>query len=961
MFSILATKSIPHLDMTATLLQHDCGLQVLALDCPDNENLCATAFLTIPSNSTGVQHIIEHCVCEGSLNYPVKSPFSELDRTSMATLLNAFTYNDHTVYPFASTNQADFFNLWNVYWDCVFHPTFKPETFHQEGWHLEWSNPKNFNSKLLENGIVLNEMKAEMADLDAIVENEILKLLIPKSTLAHNSGGTPEQIVKLDYKNLLKYYKDNYSPAKARVLLYGNIPLQKKLDFIEKQLESMHINTPAIQKPRPTATELKAFTKPRRKTVKIVPEFNDRNSDAWTIAWLAVPRADQVQKLIAELIDSILFDNDGAPLKMAILESELADDLSAISGFNSDAPELVFTVAATGTNSKNTRKLKKIVLDTLEQFVKAGPTQQQLEAALRQLQVEKLEINNQILYTLIDNVFDAWLRDENPIEALDSLKQLEQLQDILENNPEILQQFVKERILDNQHCAEITFIADKTLARQRAEEEAIRLHNLKTALSADQKKTIAQDQAKLQELQAKQDSQEALDTLPKLKRSDISPYPIPVNPINIAPQGQVPILSEAIPTNKINYLKIAFDISNFEPEDLEVISFFVMMLNHLGTEKLDYAQFDERLAACGAAIEADYAFNFPAIPQLKPSAILTFKLYSLDQTWQRTMDCLDDRLHNTVFTEHKRILDLLRQRWAKARQNLLADAHAYAKTRAAAGLAKQTSANETWAGLTHVAKTKSLANPSKGELDCLIGKFERLFRTLSNATPLLVSHVGPENARDQLLERFSGIACQPKEFPGLRETDPFLQRRIESFAINGQVGSIALAFKAPDFFSPHTAAFATLAELLDTGPVWENIRIQGGAYGASCQYLPYSGLMIFSSARDPNPSRSLEAVHSILKQKHNWTQRDLDGAIISQLKDAPMRPAARRDFILHANLAGLSYEIRTKYRQNLLNLTLDDLRAAEQAIDPSNANACIIGPKRQIQNLDASTLQLKHL
>ena len=196
MFTPISTTEITQLGITARRFRHPCGMEVLSLECDDTENLCAVGFHTIPEDSSGVQHIIEHCVCEGSIHFPVRSPFSELERTSMATILNAFTYNDHTVFPFASVNPTDFFNIFEVYWDCVFHPTLKPEVFRQEGWHLAFQSPR-ISSKLIENGIVLNEMNATMAELDSVIENELLKKLLPEFPLSKNSGGDPDSFLPL--------------------------------------------------------------------------------------------------------------------------------------------------------------------------------------------------------------------------------------------------------------------------------------------------------------------------------------------------------------------------------------------------------------------------------------------------------------------------------------------------------------------------------------------------------------------------------------------------------------------------------------------------------------------------------------------------------------------------------------------------------------------------------------------
>ncbi|MBQ2337463.1 MAG: insulinase family protein, partial [Victivallales bacterium] len=379
MFTPISTTEITQLGITARRFRHPCGMEVLSLECDDTENLCATGFLTIPDDSSGVQHIIEHCVCEGSLHFPVKSPFSELERTSMATILNAFTYNDHTVFPFASVNPTDFFNIFEVYWDCVFHPTLKPEVFRQEGWHLAFQSPR-ISSKLIENGIVLNEMNATMAELDSVIENELLKKLLPGFPLSNNSGGDPEQIVRLSYEDFLAYYRAHYVPSNSKILLYGNIPTERKLDFIERHLAGLDM---AAAVPQPSQSAPHPWLAPQKATIPVVaqPGLPVEEQTAWACAWLVDAHASIQTKLLADLLDSILFDTEGAPLKKAVLESGLADDLASNSGFETETPQVVFTVGATGLRQEDIPALRKRVMDTLRQFADKGPTDLQLDTA----------------------------------------------------------------------------------------------------------------------------------------------------------------------------------------------------------------------------------------------------------------------------------------------------------------------------------------------------------------------------------------------------------------------------------------------------------------------------------------------------------------------------------------------------------------------------------------------------
>ena len=943
MFTPISTTEITQLGITARRFRHPCGMEVLSLECDDTENLCAVGFHTIPEDSSGVQHIIEHCVCEGSLHFPVRSPFSELERTSMATLLNAFTYNDHTVFPFASVNPTDYFNIFEVYWDCVFHPTLKPEVFRQEGWHLAFQSPR-ISSKLIENGIVLNEMNATMAELDSVIENELLKKLLPEFPLSKNSGGDPEQIVRLSYEDFLAYYHAHYVPSNSKILLYGNIPTERKLDFIERHLAGLDM---AAAVPPPSQSAPHPWLAPQKATIPVVaqPGLPAEEQTAWACAWLVDAHASIQTKLLADLLDSILFDTEGAPLKKAVLESGLADDLASNSGFETETPQVVFTVGATGLKQEDIPELRKRVMDTLRQFAEKGPTDLQLATAFRQLKIEKLEIDGAFLYNLIDDVFDGWLHDDDPLSMLDSAKALDNLEAMLHANPRLLPDFVQNKIIDNVRSVDLQFLPDFKLGAHKTRAKEKRLRELKSGMSKEQLKTIVEQQKQLLQRQTTPDSPQALATLPALSRKDISPYPLEFHPERLTSEDQPPILSEDVRTNGLHYLKITFPLEIFSKEELDILPFFTSMLNHVGTARHDYALFDDLLAAAGADMEFDYSIESGIAEGSPLHGLLSCRFSALDETWPQALDYLNERLTSTVFTERKRITELLRQRNSKYRLSVQEDAHLFTRMRAGAGLTTQADCVEHWQGLTHYLACRHAAAMTSSRLTPLLERFEAMMAKLAIATPLAVTHVGPASGRNALLDRW--------RLPTARKAPPFAIPREWSFPRNGRneayplscdVGATALYHRAPTFASSDCAALCVYAELLGNGPVWEQIRIQRGAYGASCRYFPFEGLWYIGSARDPNPLATMDILSAIDQTDHAWTDRELEGAIITQLKEAPPRPARRCDTLMFAELTGFSYDLRLRHRQQLLQLSLQDVRqAAERMRDAvgSERNICV--------------------
>ena len=961
MFKLLSTTKLTPLGITARRFRHACGLEVLSLECDDTENLCATGFLTIPEDSSGVQHVIEHCVCEGSLHFPVKSPFSELERTSMATILNAFTYNDHTVFPFASVNQTDFFNIFEVYWDCVFHPTLTPEIFRQEGWHFAFQSPR-ISSKLIENGIVLNEMSAAMSELDSIIENELLTRLLPEFPLAKNSGGDPEQIVRLSYEDFLAYYRAHYVPANAKILFYGNIPTKQKLDFIEHHLASLDLKAPA---PLPPPSVIPQYWEaPLKKTIPVVAQQDIpvEEQTAWAQAWLVNVHAFPETKLLSELVDSILFDNEGAPLKKAILESGLADDMYSNSGFNTEAPQIVFSVGATGLDPEDIPELRMRIMDTLRVFAFEGPTRQQLDTAFRQLKIEKLEIDGSFLYNLIDDVFDGWMHDANPLAMLDCFQTFDKLEANLRKHPDILTEFVRQNIIYNNRSVELQFIPDVKLYTHNAKAKEKRLRDLKASLSKEQLKTILEQQKQLLIRQTTPDSPEALATLPTLARKDISPNPLPLNPDRLTTGSQIPILSEDVRTNGLHYLKISFPLDIFNQQELDILPFFVSMLNHVGTSKHDYATFDDILAAAGADLEIDYSLESNIATNGPLQGLLSCRLSALDETWPLALDYLHERLTQTVFTERKRITELLRQRNSKYRLSIQEDAHIFTRMRAGAGLTEQATCIEHWQGLTHYLACRQAATMPAAKLTELLERFEQMMAKLAAAPPVAIAHVGPASGRQHLLDRHQDLRqrIQRPFTPPVGWAFP-KNGRAEAYPLACEVGATALYHRAPFFSSPDCAALCVFSELLGNGPVWEQIRIQRGAYGAGCRYFPFEGLWYIGSARDPNPLETMDILTAIDEAEHIWTDHELEGAIVAQLKEAPPRPARRCDSIMFAELTGFSYDLRLRHRQQILQLTMQDVKQAAQRMREAvgnDRNLCIAASRPLLKKSPLSLVSL---
>src|SRR5512134_1412255 len=518
-FNLVREQTIPELNAVAKLYVHKrTGARLLSLINEDENKVFSINFRTTPKDSTGVPHILEHSVLNGSEKYPVKEPFVELLKGSLATFVNAFTFPDKTCYPVASQNVQDFYNLIDVYVDAVLHPLISEQTLMQEGWHYEVNDP---NEPLTYKGVVFNEMKGAYSSPDGVLETRVIESLFPRHLYGIDSGGDPRHIPDLTYENFRNFWETYYHPSNSFIFFYGNEDPEKRLQLMEGYLK------PFKKKKVKSIVPLdKPFKRPKKVEYAYdAGEDKDIEKKHYlTVNWKLPDTSDPVLNFSLRILGHILIVTPASPLKKALLDSGLGEDLAGI-GMESELRHFIFSAGLKGTRQRHARKIEKLILDTLEKLVREGIDPDMVAASMNTLEF-RLRENNTGSYpvgiALMRRVLTTWIYDdEDPFKLLAFEAPLDEIKQRLASDPRYFEKLIQTHLLDNVHRTTLRLKPDPEAGRRFDEDEKARLAKIRESLNANQIAELIENTQKLKDRQETPDSAEALETLPVLKLQDL--------------------------------------------------------------------------------------------------------------------------------------------------------------------------------------------------------------------------------------------------------------------------------------------------------------------------------------------------------------------------------------------------------------------------------------------------------
>jgi Zn-dependent M16 (insulinase) family peptidase len=924
-FKVLRVKSFPEIRVTAYEIEHNkTGAKVLHLHSSDRENLYAIGFRTPPADSTGLPHILEHSVLAGSEKYPLKDVFKELMRSTLQTFINAFTYPDKTIYPVASQIKADFFNLARVYTDLVLHPRMLKETFFQEGHHLEFSTPDDLESDLIISGIVYNEMKGAYSSPDSLIYKVIQENLYPDSVYAFDSGGDPDVIPTLTYEQFREFHRTYYSPTNARFFIYGDITTSENLAFLAEMLtgfDRVEIDS--------SIKSQKRLTTPRtiRSTYPIGKDESVDHKTMVNIAWMMSDNADYEASLILEIIAALLVGSAASPLRKALIDSGLGEDLSPTSGIEADLKQLMFCAGLRNTQSSDVQNIEQLIFDTIKIIVANGFDKELIEGVLHQIEFHGKEVVRGAYpygISLMGNVFQTWLYDGDPLIGLDFSRIIEDIRRRWTDDPQIFQKMTKKWFLDNPHRLLAIMEPDADFNEKKEKVHQDKMAELKSSLTES---TLAQINAQATELkifQSEPDSPEAAATIPKLKLEDI-PRSIETIPTQNVLIGGVPTLEQDLFTNGIAYVDMAFDIAHV-PEELQpYLPLMGKLITEMGAAGLTYEEMAKRIALKMGGFGYDLATGFSADAGTSWQKMI-FSFKALYRNLPEAINIVSDIIFAGDLSAEERMRDLISERKNNLQAAIVPSGHIFAKMAAGAALTLPAYRDEQWHGRTQLKFVQNTANNFGSAKQDLREKLEALRKLLFNKENLVINltaetkglRIAEENIL-QLLDKLPSVStARLKRKSGLAPVSA-------GISIPAQVSYVAYVLQAPAYTDPASALLLISAKELSNSYLYKHIRVQGGAYGGMSSFDSSLGLFSFLSYRDPHISETLQVFKDAqaFYSQNEISVGDMEKAIISTIGmlDKPLDPSGRGYTALMRSFSGINDDMRQKFRDDILSAT----------------------------------------
>ena len=951
-YEILDEHRVEDVQSDGFILRHKkSGARIAILSNNDDNKVFYIGFRTPPEDETGVPHIIEHTTLCGSKKFPVKDPFIELAKGSLNTFLNAMTYPDKTVYPVASCNDQDFKNLMDVYLDAVFNPniTKYEEIFKQEGWHYELTGK---DDELKINGVVYNEMKGAYSSPDEVLSSQIYRSLFPDNTYSKDSGGNPEYIPKLTYEAYLDFYHKYYHPSNSYIYLYGDMDVVERLEWLDKEYLSLYdykkVNSEINKQP--------AFDKIKNVEAQYSITMDDSQENKTYLSYNRVvgDTLDEMLYQAFDVLDYALVSSPGAPVKQALIDAGIGDDVYG--SYDAGILQPVFSFVAKNANASQADEFESIIENTLKEVVKTGINKEALLAGINSSEFKFREADfgqfpKGLLFGL--NCLDSWLFDDmKPFIHLECLGTFAKLRKAVDTD--YFEKLIQEYLLDNTHGSSVTVKPKRGLGNEREEALAKELSDYKASLSDEEIKKLIEDTEHLKKYQEEPSSDEDLRKLPMLTRADMKKNAMPFS--NIEDELlDVKVVRHDIESNGIDYISFLFDAGDFAQSELGYLGFFTNALGLVSTEKYSYTDLANATNIYTGGISTGTASH----PDIKDRNNFVFKfevkLKVLEKNLDKALELMEQMLLSSDFTDTKRLGELVAQIKARLQANLSSSGHLVAAMRSMSSFSRYALYQDELKGIAFYRSIcrieKELSESPKSVSDKLAAIAKKLFAR----NRMLISFTGNNeaygNAKPSLEKVIAGF---DKMSAVGNQAEVHFNTAKEAFIDASQIQYVA---KTGDFICEgyeYTGALRLLRIILSYDYLWINVRVKGGAYGCMNTFLR-SGESYFVSYRDPNLSDTLDVYDRIPEYIKSFSpdERDMTKYIIGTFSalDTPMNPEAKGSRSLSAYLEGITYEQIQKERNEILNAQPEDIRRLADLVKAvlKKDSICVIGNENMIK------------
>ena len=954
MFNLEDQKYIKLLDLNAQIYtESKFNCKHIHLDSKSDEKVFMVAFRTIPEDSTGVAHILEHTALCGSKKYPVRDPFFMMIRRSLNTFMNAFTSSDWTAYPFATQNDKDFNNLLSVYLDSSFFPNLDELDFLQEGHRLEFSESNNLDSDLEIKGVVFNEMKGAMSSISSQLWHGLSRHLYNSTTYKHNSGGDPENIIDLTHDYLVDFHKKHYHPSNATFFTFGNVNPTEIQDFINKNvLENFEPSDEIIG-----VKNEDRISEPKTITEYYNPMPEDEDNHHVVLSWLLGESHNPVELLESYLVSNILLDNSASPLRKTLENTKLGKSLSPLTGLEADHKELVFAAGLEGVGSNKQIEVEKLILGCLKDVVSEGISEELVHSSLHQLEIKQREITGSGMpygLQIMLSCLPACIHNDDPLKVLD----LDSSFDVIKENlkkERYIEKLIEDKIINNQHRINYCLAPDINFNSKKEKKIQEKISEKSKNLSANDKKRIIELAKNLKARQEKSDNPEIL---PKVTKEDI-------------PKSREYAKSQSfeddnknfyykVGTNGITYHSIILPCDPLTQDEFKIASLFTNTLTDVGIGDKSYEDIQKIQSAVTGGISASFTL-IPNENQSAHSLGLKITSKSLEENENKMQDLMIDTAKNSNFSDKNRIKDMLNFISSDNEKSLIQNGHVLSMSNAAAQINNISSTNDFASGLNFITNTNSLSKNI--EKDSNLDQYIEILNSIKNKICPIPSYSFTASSLN--LDQSQINLSFDNQDNGFNVQNYFdIQQESIGWITGAQVTYCAEAFPTVDFFHDDAPVLSVLGAVLRNGYLHSAIREKGGAYGSGAMQDSNNRVFKFFSYRDPRCSETFEE----FKKSREWSlknisQEQLDEGILGIISsiDKPLSPfgEAMSDFSM--NLDKKDLEARLRIRSLVKNCTLDDLINVSQKYLFNESKRSIIAGENYVDEMKKMNFVIRNI
>lgn len=944
-FTLQRETQVAELNSTVRVYTHDqTGARLVSVSNGDENKAFGITFRTPPASSNGIAHIMEHSVLCGSRKYPVKEPFVELVKGSLKTFLNAMTFPDKTVYPVASTNLKDFYNLVDVYLDAVFHPLIPEHTLRQEGWHYELESPE---APLTFKGVVFNEMKGNYSSPDQLINYEYSqRSLFPDTPYGLDSGGDPAEIPDLTYAEFRAFHERYYHPSNAFIWFYGDDPEAKRLATLDAWLDSFdrsEVGGGIPLQPR--------WDAPRRLT-HTYDSGDDASAKSFlTLNWMLAETGDVQTALELAILSHILTGTPGAPLRKALMDSGLGEDLAG-AGFEDGLRQMYYSTGMKGVERADLPRVESLIMETLGRLAGEGIHPDTVAASVNTIEFHLREQNTGGFprgLALMFGALSAWAYGGDLIEAISFEAPLTAMKEKLGRGERIFEELIRRHLLENSHRATVTLEPDPQEGRRREEAERARLAAAKSSMSLGELQAVIQDAAELKRLQETPDSPEALATLPFLGLSDLDRR-VQTIPVEITELSGAKTLRHELSTNGIIYLDLGFNLRSLPPDLLPFAGFFGRLLLEMGTQTDDYVRLAQRIGRDTGGVWA--ASVTAAGAGAQPSALWFFlRGKAVAANAPVLLGILRDVLLTANLDNPERFRQIVHEEKSDLEAALVPSGHGLVNSRLNARLSESGWVSEQIGGIGHLFFLRELAEVLEKDWPSVLAKLETVRRLLLNRAGMIANVTLEAAAWEQFAPQLASLvdalpaASAPSHTYG-PATGENERPPNEGLTIPAQVNYVGQGINLfAQGYKLHGSALVA-SKYLRATYMWEKVRVQGGAYGGFSLFDPHSGAFTFLSYRDPNLLATLEAYKGApgFLRTLDLSESELTKSIIGTISDldAYQLPDAKGWTSMVRHLIGYSDEMRQRFRDQVLGTTAHEFHAFGEVLAEAQPHAVVV-------------------